>query len=146
MITDDIFTSHLKCRRKAYLKLAGRSGEPHDFEVVQLGLDQVYRASALAAFLGPIGEDVVVRAPPCLEAALLSQPRVIVEATVEADDIRSEIHALERVRESGGETATYAPVLFVRNEKVTRQDRLLLAFNALALSTLAGTPAAGKIV
>lgn len=142
MITNDILTSHLNCRRKAHLKSAGRSGERHDIEVVELGLDPAYRRRALTAFLGPFGEAGVVRSPPSLETALLGLPRVIVETFAEADGIRSEIHALERIGD-----AAYAPVLFVRNEKVTRQDRLLLAFNALALSALPGPPpVAGKIV
>lgn len=46
MVTDDIFISHLNCRRKAHLQAAGLIGEPHDFEVMQLGLDRAYRTSA----------------------------------------------------------------------------------------------------
>jgi predicted RecB family nuclease len=140
MVTNDIFISHLNCRRKGHLKGAGRSGEPHDFETVQLGLDRVYRTKALAAFLGPGCEDRVVHAPPSLEAALLRQPRVIVDAVAEADGICSHIHALEWI---GGTASAYAPILFVRNEKVTRHDKLLLAFNALALSQL---PSAARII
>jgi predicted RecB family nuclease len=148
MVTNDIFTSHLNCRRKAYLKAAGLSGEPHDFEVVQLGLDRAYRARALAAFLDPRAEDGVIRAPASLEAVLRERPHVIVNAAAEADGIRSHIHALERTEQTSERTAPiYAPVLFVRNEKITHEDKLLLAFNALVLSALQGQhPAVAKIV
>ena len=39
----------------------------------------------------------------------------------------------------GGKAPSYAPVLFVSRNKVTRADRLLLAFNAYALLCLGGT-------
>jgi predicted RecB family nuclease len=141
MVTNDIFISHLNCKRKAYLKAAGRSGEQSDFEGVQLGLDRAYLTHALVAFLGPYGDAGVVRDSPSLEAALRGQPRVIINATAEADGIHSRIHALEQVGAAGCRNPpTYTPVLFVRNEKVTRQDKLLLALNALALSASQGQP------
>jgi predicted RecB family nuclease len=148
VITNDIFLSHLNCERKAHLQAAGLSGERSDFEAVQLGLDRVYQQQALAAFLGRYGQAEILRDPPSLDAPLRGQHRVIVNATAEADGVRTRIHALERVGEAGSRNApAYAPVLFVRNEKVTRRDKLLLAFNALALSAVqGGLPPVARIV
>jgi predicted RecB family nuclease len=148
MITDDVFLSHLNCKRKAHLKAAGLSGGRSDFEAVQLNLDRAYRQQALAALLGPGGEAGAVRDPPSLGAAVRGQARVIVDAVAEADGLRTLIHALERVGEVNTRKApTYAPVLFVRNEKVTRQDKLFLAFNALVLSAVQRRlPAVGRII
>jgi predicted RecB family nuclease len=144
MITNDIFLSHLNCRRKAYLKAAGHAGEPTDLEMIELGLERAYRDQALAAYLGPGGQADVVRDPPYLEVALQGRPRVIVNATANAEGVSSQIHALERAAEAG---PAYAPVLFARSENVSRSDKLLLAFNGLALSAVQGKlPSVARIV
>jgi predicted RecB family nuclease len=148
VVTDDIFISYLNCKRKAHLKAVGLSGERYDFEAVQLNLDRAYRQQALAALLGSNGEAAAVSDPPSLQAAFRGQPRFIVNATAEADGVCTQIHALERTGEAfHRKVPPYAPVLFVRNEKVARQDKLLLAFHALALSAVqSGLPPVGKIV
>jgi predicted RecB family nuclease len=148
MVTNDTFVSYVNCRRKAYLKAAGHAGQPSDLETAQLGLGRAYKHQALAAYLGPVGEAGVVRDPPSLPAALAGRPRVIVNVTAEAGGLCSQIDALERVGDAGSRrAAVYAPILFVRGEKVARSDKLLLAFNALALAAAQGQPPpAAKIV
>jgi predicted RecB family nuclease len=147
VITNDIFVGSLNCKRKGFLKAAGGSGEPTDFEAVHLALDRLYRQQALAAFLGRYAAADVARDPPSLEEALRCRPEVIVNATAQADGLRAQIHLAERVDGAGGRNAAYAPVLFVRSEKVTRADKLLLAFQAVALAALQGpVPPVAKLV
>src|SRR5262249_26772981 len=147
VITNDIFVGSLNCKRKGFLKAAGGPGEPTDFEALHLALDRLYRQQALAAFLGRYDAAAVVRDPPSVEAAVRCRPEAIVNATAEADGLRAQIHVLERVDGAGGRNAAYAPVLFVRGEHVTRADKLLLAFQALALAAVQGpVPAVAKLV
>src|SRR5437868_6335990 len=83
MITNDTLTNFLHCRRKAFLKAAGSSGEVPDIERVQIDLGHIYRQQALEVFLARFPQGDVVRDPPSLEAAMRSRPRVIVNATAE---------------------------------------------------------------
>ena len=148
MVTNDNFVSFLHCHRKAYLLAAGSPGRPTDIETVLIDLGQIYRRQALEAFLAPYREQDVLHDPPCLEVALKSLPQVIVNATASGDGLSSLIQAAEQMKTTDHNGASvYAPVLFMLNETVSRADKLLLAFNSLALSSVQGIlPPIGKIV
>src|SRR5262249_38840038 len=140
--------AHLHCGRKAFLKATGASGEPHDIERVRTDLDGAYSRRALESYLARYGEGDIVRRPPSLEAAVGDGPRIIVDATATAGSIQSRIHLLERVERRGRESlASYVPVMFVRNDKVTQRDKLLLAFQAHVLTSVLGAlPTVARIV
>jgi predicted RecB family nuclease len=148
MITNDTFVSFLHCNRKAFLRAQGTLGYPTDIETVLLDLGQTYRRQALQAFLAPYPTQDVLYDPPRLEEALKSPVRVIVNVTASADGLSSLIQAAERTTEMGKCGApVFAPVLFILNEIVSHADKMLLAFNALALSSVQGVlPPIGKIV
>ena len=148
MVTNDIFVSFLHCNRKAFLRAAGTPGHPTDIETVLLDLGQTYRHQALEAFLAPYPAQDVLHDPPRLEEALKSAMQVIVNATASAEGLSSLIQAAERMKGTDERHAPiFAPVLFILNETVSRADKLLLAFNALVLSSVQGVlPPIGKIV
>src|SRR5437879_3323044 len=74
--------------------------------------------------------------------------RLAIDLTTRAHDLESTIHAVERVPLQGrGETAQFIPIRFISTNKPTRDDRLLLAFDALVLSeTLGCEVGLGKII
>jgi predicted RecB family nuclease len=148
MITNDIFVSFLHCNRKAFLRAAGTPGHPTDIETVLLDLGQTYRRQALEAFLDPYPAQDVLHDPPRLEEALKSPMRVIVNATASAEGLSSLIQAAERMKGLDQRGApVFAPVIFILNETVSHADKMLLAFNALVLSSVQGVlPLFGKIV
>ena len=148
VFTNDIFVSFLHCKRKAFLLATGTTGRPTDIETVLVEQGHIYQRQALEAFLAKYREQDVLRDPPHLEAALKSTPQVIVNATASADGLSSLIQAAERMKGMDQFGASvYAPVLFILNETVSRVDKLLLAFNGLALSLVQGVfPPIGKIV
>jgi predicted RecB family nuclease len=148
MVTNDIFVSFLHCNRKAFLRAAGTPRHPTDIETVLLDLEQAYRRQALQELLAPYPAQDVSHDPPCLEEALKSPTQVIVNATASADGLSSMIHAAERMKGVDQPSApVFAPVLFILNETVSHADKMLLAFNALVLSSVQGVlPSIGKIV
>jgi predicted RecB family nuclease len=138
MITDRTFRSFLNCRRKAFLQIAGSPGEQPDIERVQLDLDTIYRRRALGAFLGACRPSDVVYDPTSW-AAVSGAPRVIVNVTVGDHDLQAQLHAAEQIESHDGRRVPiYAPVLFVHTNRLTRSDKLLLAFQALALASVQG--------
>jgi predicted RecB family nuclease len=148
MVTNDTFVNFLHCKRKAFLLATGIDGQPTDIETVLLDRGRVYRRRAMETLLARCCVHDVVLDPPCLEAALKGKPQFIVNASVSADGVSSNIDALERLhRASHRSSNIYAPVLFTPNETVSRFDKLLLGFNALALSFVQrGLPPFGKII
>jgi predicted RecB family nuclease len=147
MISNEVFVGFLNCRRKAFFKQAGQVGEMTQIEQVQRQLDKTDARAALDRFMGQEPKGDVLRDPPTLETAIQSLARFIVGATAQAGNLCSRLDLLERQADGQSEAPLYGPVLFVRNSKVTKNDRLLLAFQALALSLVQGkVPVAGKIV
>jgi hypothetical protein len=148
VVTNDTFVSFLHCKRKAFLRAAGIDGQPTDIETVLLDRGRIYRRRAMETLFARFCEHDVVLDPPCLEAALKGKPQFIVNASVSADGMSSHIDALERLHGRSHRSSTiYAPVLFTPNETVSRFDKLLLGFNALALSFVqGGLPPFGKII
>ena len=91
---------------------------------------------------GRPGEGSDVRKPgPNEEARGLGAPR-------SEQLLESRLHAVERVPSEGrGRPAQFIPIRFVFRNKLTKDDRLLLAFDALVLSQMLGREVGlGKIV
>ena len=146
-ISDDIFTAFLKCKHKAHLKLAGVAGEKGDYERLQLRLAEEYRRRATALLLGADDGPAKVEQSPSLPDAIQQGPAVIVDATTTACGLSSRLDALERVGDTISGKRQYAPTLFVHGEKVTREAKLLLAFQGLVLASVQGSePARGRII
>ncbi len=62
--------------------------------------------------------------------------------------LESRLHAIERISSEGrGKAAQFIPIRFIFRNKLTRNDRLLLAFDALVLSEMLGREVSlGKII
>lgn len=147
-ITDDTLLSYLNCKHRAFLEATAFPGEQPDFERVQLDLDRLYRRQALESYLAAHPGCVIVRDPRSFQEAVHGAPDFIVDATLTTENACCRLHLAERVeRVPATRTAVYAPVLFVRKDKVTAADRLLLALHALLLSSVQGVPAPfGRLV
>src|SRR6516225_11545846 len=74
--------------------------------------------------------------------------RLISDYVVAEPEIRARLHGLELDRSKiGAADCPYIPIRFVPREKPSAFDRLLLAFDAYALSQVFGkAPRSGKIV
>jgi predicted RecB family nuclease len=141
-LTAETFAAFLKCRYKAYLKLKGEAGETSDYLRTQADLSRRYQAVVREALLKQAGG--AVESPPRLADAVRSGVVLIMDATVADGGLSCHIDALEK---EDGESPRYRPVLFFHREKVTADDRLLLAFEASVLGRVQGqTPRRGRII
>ena len=71
-----------------------------------------------------------------------------VQAEMDSCAVESELHAVERVPAGGrGKAAQFIPIRFVFTNKLGKDDKLLLAFDAVALSkALKREVSLGKII
>ena len=62
--------------------------------------------------------------------------------------MEAQVHAIERIPKAGrGRAALLIPIRFIANNKLSKDDKLLLAFDALVLSEALGCEiASGKII
>jgi hypothetical protein len=76
MVTDDSLADFLYCKRKAYLRAAGKSGQQTDYERVFLDAENIYRQRALDVFLASLSEQAAPRNPLSLGVAMKSRLKV----------------------------------------------------------------------
>ncbi len=147
-LTDDIFSAYLKCKYKAYLRLAGVAGEPSDYTRWQQQFAAVYRESAKTQWLQKKRTEEVIDNPESLPDAIAGGARTILDAIAIDTGESCHFDALERVALHQSQSdAHYSPVLFVRRERPTTEDRLLLGYTAGILSRIQRTPpTVGRIV
>src|SRR4051794_33890338 len=118
-ISDDIFSAFLKCKYKAYLKLAAQAGETSDYERLEIRLTQQYRAEARSRFVEGLGGAAAFQSPPSLGGAIRGGPEAPIHVALGNEGGAARLDATRRVLGGRGPAAAeYEPVLFVRGEGV----------------------------
>ena len=147
-ITEDIFQAFLQCETKAHLKFSGTVGLQREFSDWERNRIENYKQQCCGRLRSEFLDDeclVSTALPPDFDK---SKYRLVIDCVVHAQGLQSHIHALERATAPGNRKLNpFLPIRFVPNEKITKQDKLLVAFDALALSTASGRkPHFGKII
>jgi predicted RecB family nuclease len=147
-ITEDIFRAFLQCETKAFLKLSGTVGLQHEFSDWEQTRVKNYKQQCCGHLRSHFLEEECLVSTAFPQSLEKSKYHFVIGCEVSAQGLQSNIHALERVP-SPVRTKHHPYILlrFVPNEKITKQDKLLVAFDALALSIASGNqPPFGKII
>jgi predicted RecB family nuclease len=140
-ITTDLFNAYLHCPSKSWLRsLRGPSGANSYAEWAHSNA-QFYRREGLKRLLRKNPSVECSTAPTEPMSWKAEKWLLAVEVTVrafspsESYTLESFIDAIERVSSPGrGKSAQFIPVRFIPANKPTKNDRLLLAFDAWVLS------------
>ncbi len=148
LITDEIFRAFLDCETKSYLKFSGDVGPQRELIEWERSCLDDFRQKSLVKLRANFGEDECLVGASSLQAPENSKYRLIVDCVVQAQGLQSRVHALERsTAPVNRKHNAFIPIRFLPKEKVTKHDKLLLAFDALVLSTTSGEmPLFGKII
>jgi predicted RecB family nuclease len=174
-ITSQLFDAFLKCSTKCHLRSLGESGSGNEYAEWVCGRDESYQHDAAQALQEAVPETERVVAPPATESLKAAKWTLAVDLVAQTPDrgadshvrefggneetpeldgpgseqlLESRLHAVERVPSEGrGKPAQFISIRFVFRNKLTKDDRLLLAFDALVLSqALAREISLGKII
>lgn len=147
-VTNVLFDAFLRCKMKAHLLADGAEGADTAIPRYQHGLTKAFEQSALQHLRLQVSDGQVCEGMPPLRAFQFDRYHLIINPVIAVPGLRAEVHALERV--TVGRVAAqhaFCPVRFVPNAKLTRLDKLAVAFDALALSRLTGClPPIAKII
>lgn len=148
VIDETLFSAYLKCETKFYLKFAGETGSDIEFANCKQRLVRRYKEEGQEQLRHSFRPDELFVGTPSVSAFRKKEYRLIIDCVLQVDGIKSHIHALEKMNTRGSRRSTpYAPVRFIPTGKITKQDKLLLAFDALATSRyLDKEPSLGKII
>lgn len=147
MITHKIFQAFLNCHTKAFLRSSGADGDQGDFVNWQRKSSEAYKLKCSVDLAQHLKEDECLSDASFSDARKNANCRLVMNCFVEGRELRSTLDALEcGTAPMKGEEIDYIPIRFVPAEKITIQDKLLLAFDALAIySACSKMPPFGKI-
>jgi len=133
-ISDELFIDYLQCKHKAYLKQTDKIGIKHDWEKYQESRNDNYRQRARAFFQQ---NHKMQPNPPTTLAFVEIRKQKLSAATgisIINDNYNLTLDAIEISSQSSSRSPVYDPVIFSPHAEITKQDKLLLAFHAIALS------------
>jgi predicted RecB family nuclease len=174
-ITPHIFDAFLKCATKCHLRSLGEIGSGNEYAEWVRAQDESYQREAARRLQEAVPETERVVASHASENLKAAKWRLGVDLLAQTPDRRadshvhesqpneekgglagpcserlleSRLHTVERVPSEGrGKPAQFIPIRFVFRNKLTKDDRLLLAFDALVLSQVLGREVSlGKII
>ena len=146
-ITPHLFEAFLKCPAKCWLRAANETPAGNAYAQWSAERSDAFRTEGIKRLVAEARDDECAVAPAA-ENLKLAAWRLAVEVHAQAANIETRIAAIERESSAGrGKPAQFIPIRFAWPIKLGRHEKLLLAFDALALSvTLGREVAAGKII
>ena len=148
MITQELFAAWLRCETEAFLKVVRTDGGPREFLDWQQGMFDDYKHKSSLRLRANYRTDECGRPTSSLNDLSIGKYRIVIDCVVRTERIQARIHALERIPATKTrQYSPYIPIRFVPSQKITKHDKLLLAFDALALFMASGKePLFGRII
>ena len=146
-ITPSLFHAYIKCPTKCWLKFTGELPSGNPYATWMLCQNEAYRHAAIERLRSEVLQDECAFAPPP-ETIKTSKWRLGFDVGVTFQNLETRLHAIERILpESRGQFARLLPIRFVFTNKLGKDEKLLLAFDAFMLSSVLGREVSlGKIV
>jgi predicted RecB family nuclease len=150
-ITADLFEAYLKCPTKWWLRAAGETSAGSTYSQWAKTQSHSYRMAEIERLFAALPNDQVVHSP---DAGIVRSGKwrlassVTLQAKMDSCVLESELHAVERLPdERRGKPAQFIPIRFVFSNKLSSDDKLLLAFDAYVLAkSLRRQVSQGKII
>jgi predicted RecB family nuclease len=147
-VTSRLLEAYVKCTTKCFLRSRSEAYEGNPYANWVDNQNKSYRVGALDRFKNGVPSHDCSRSPTSAEDLKTAEWRLAVELVARAEDLESRIDAVERVPTQGpGRPSQFVPIRFFANNKLTRENKILIAFDALVLSKVLGRDVSlGKII
>ena len=141
-ITPALFEAYLKCPTKCWLRSTGEPSSGGSYPEWVKAQNDSYRLTGTPRLAAEFLNDEVVLSPNMVNfkaAKWRLASSLAVQAQMDCCVLESEIHALERKPAQGRyELSEFIPIRFVFTNKLSDDDKLLLAFDAFVLARSLG--------
>ena len=138
-ITASLFDAALKCSTKCFLRSLGETGKGNAYADWVRTQTESYRGTGIKGLMAGVAHDELIVRAPGSENLNTAEWRLAVDVMAHAQNLESSLHAVERVPlNARGQPTQIIPIRFIFTNKLTRDDKLLLAFDALVLSEMLG--------
>jgi|WetSurMetagenome_2_1015567.scaffolds.fasta_scaffold21684_2 predicted RecB family nuclease len=134
VISSQIFEAYLQCQTKCWLKSHMEDGDGNLYAEWIKNRTDLYRAVATKHIMDELQPSECVLSPPSINPKTASW-LLATEYLVNNQEIQSCIHAIERVQSKNqGTQPQFMPIRFIANNKLSKLDKSLVAFDSFILS------------
>jgi predicted RecB family nuclease len=150
-ITSDLFHAYLKCSTKCWLRATNEPATENDYPKWVKAQNYSYRAAEVARLVAVSPTNEIALSPDLKDvntALWRLATNLVTDAQLESNVLESELHAVQLVpAKRRGQSAHLIPIRFIFTNKLDKDDKLLLAFDAFTLSQSLGREISfGKII
>lgn len=150
-ITPELFHAYLKCPTKCWLRVTDEPESGNAYAEWFKTQNDLYRVAETERMVAASSSDETATSP---DAASVKTGKwrlatnLATKAQNDSWDLEAEFHAVERLPSTGREkSAQFIPIRFVFRNKLDKDDKLLMAFDAFVLSKSQGREIKiGKII
>ena len=115
----------------------GEIREDNVYAVWMREKNQFYAITGIKLLTGGLQAGEFICAPPTTLNVKTASWRLASEITASSKELESCIHAIERVPSAGrGKPAQFVPIRFIANNKLTKIDKLMIAFDGHVLADI----------
>ncbi len=138
-VNSHLFEAYLKCPMKCWLRSRGEPGQDDSYARWVQNQNDMYRSEGIVRLTGGISQEERTIDAPTSDNLKSAKWRFGMDLLAQTQAMESRLHAVERVPPEGrGKPAQFIPIRFVFTNKLSKDDKLLLAFDALVLSGVLG--------
>src|SRR3989338_3229452 len=138
-ITAYLFEAYLKCPTKCFLRSRREAGVENAYaDWVRTQADS-YRNDQIKALRTVAARDGRIITAPLTENPKAAGWGYAFDFVARAQNLEAHIHIVERIpHEESGKPVQFIPIRFIFTNKINKDDKLLLAFDARVLSEVLG--------
>ena len=146
-ITSQLLEAYVKCPTKCWLTYAGDSATGNAYAAWVQAKNEACRVEGIKRLVADVPDAERVAASPTKNLKTATW-LMAADLPARAPNLETRIPIVERAPSAGqGKAAQFTPIRFAWTNRVGRDDKLLLAFDALVLSEMLGRDVpAGKII
>jgi len=147
-ITPDLFEAYLKCPTKCFLRAHGEKPAGNEYSEWKENQTAEYASQGIQRLRQGYKAEECVCGDHATGNTKFPKWRMATSFPASTENLQSTIHAVEHLpSQAQGESPRFIPVRFIARNKVTRDDKLLLAFDARVLAESIGRESHfGKII
>jgi len=148
IVSSQLFEDYIECATKCWLRSRAEPAAGNVYAEWARAQNDAYRQDALKKLLAVLPEGDRVIGPHISKSSKDATWRIAIDVRLRTIELESRLHAVERIASEGRGSATqFIPYRFEFTNKLTRQHKLLVAFDTLALSEAVGQAVTlGKIM
>jgi hypothetical protein len=148
IVNSQLFEAYIECSTKCWLRSRAEPSAGNVYAEWVRGQNETYRQDGLKLLLASFPESECAIDPPIPENSKDANWRIAIDVCLRTKDLESPPQVIERIAPEGrGRNAQFIPYRFEFANKLTKQHRLLAAFDALFLSEAIGRDVTlGKIM